>query len=116
MGGKYGVEESREILLKITDGLTPPACINHFVDLVAERGEDQTRFGAGIFNNTDMSTAKLAYTSANTFNQTLINAERGGRPKFDALASSPGGIADLPPEAFTGMDDLMQDERALYMQ
>lgn len=116
MGGKYGVEESREILLKITDGLTPPACINHFVDLVAERGEDQTRFGAGIFNNTDMSTAKLAYTSANTFNQTLINAERGGRPKFDALANTPGGIADLPPEAFTGMDDLMQDDRALYMQ
>lgn len=83
MSGKYDVNQSRDILLSITDGLTPQETINTFVDQVNAKGNDPQHFGSGLFNNTDASTMKFAYASAHVFSNTLKNLEKSVRELSD---------------------------------
>lgn len=71
MQGKYDVEESRQMLKQITDGLLPEKAVDIFVDKVSEQQEDKTVFGQGVINGNDVTTTKLSYISAQAFGKTL---------------------------------------------
>lgn len=71
MSGKYGVEESRERLHEITDGLVSPKAVDKFVDLVSEK-QKGPKFGQGVFNHQDLSTNKAAYISSAGFSKGVM--------------------------------------------
>lgn len=76
MSGKYGVDESREMLKSATSDidLIPEAAVDEFVDRIVEKQPAaDANFGRGVINKTEQSTAKLAYLNANTFSQALMN-------------------------------------------
>lgn len=62
MDGEYGVDESRDILKNVTQGLIPPQAIDKFVDEVSKE-QTGPKFGEGIINNTPTTTKQLAYAS-----------------------------------------------------
>lgn len=71
--GKYDVEKSREILKNVTKDLIPEKAVDQFVDQVAAKQESNAKFGRGVLNNTDMSTAKLSYVTGANFGKALKN-------------------------------------------
>lgn len=71
MGGKYDVEESRDILKETTEGLLPEKAVDEFVDTVAENQDPSENFGRGVINGNDMSTTKLSYINSQSFDKAL---------------------------------------------
>lgn len=70
--GKYGIEESRERMKAITNGLLPESAIEEFVDIVEQSQIANGKFGYGVINGMEMSTTKLAYVSGETFGKSLM--------------------------------------------
>ena len=73
MDGHYSVEDSRQILKGVTEGLLPEKAIDQFVDGVAKEQEPGKNFGYGVINHKDTTTTKLAYASARSFERAIQN-------------------------------------------
>lgn len=71
MSGKYDVEKSRQVLKEVTAGLIPEQAVDKFVDMVSAKQEPGAKFGVGVLNGTDMSTAKLSYKSGKQFGKAI---------------------------------------------
>lgn len=64
MSGEYGIEESRQILHHVTNGLVSPKAVDKFVDLTAAKQKDKSpaaTFGKGVINHTSANTTTLAF-------------------------------------------------------
>lgn len=74
MDGRYSIEQSRQVLKRITDGLLPEQVADTFVDLIAAEQEDPSqKFGYGVINNKPTTTMKLSYASVKSFGKTIQN-------------------------------------------
>lgn len=71
MDGRYSVEQSRDLLKQVTEGLLPEAAVDEFVDKVAERQEPGKNFGYGVINHKPTTTMKLSYASTTTFEKAI---------------------------------------------
>lgn len=75
MDGNAPVEESRNKLLEVTEGLAPVEAVNKFVDLVVDRqkalGLENENFGVGVISQTGLSNVSAAFMSAATFDRHL---------------------------------------------
>lgn len=105
MSGKYGVEESREKLHEITDGLVSPKAVDKFVDLVSEK-QSGPKFGQGVFNHQDLSTNKAAYISSAGFSKGVMrlaedNPQQSAYPEMLSEAE---------------LNDIMKEFESNYMQ
>lgn len=85
MRGDFDVEESRQRLKEVTDGLLPEEAVDKFVDQVYEAQVDKSeKFGHGVINQNEMTTTKLSYMSASGFTKaiedlgSLSDLEQGG--------------------------------------
>lgn len=72
MSGKYGTEQSRELLKSVTNGLIEPEAIDKFVDEISEHQVGE-HFGEGVINDTEITTKKLAYVTGENFGKALLN-------------------------------------------
>lgn len=72
MSGQYDVEESREKLKTVTEGLVGPSAVDEFVDRVAAKQKGEM-FGNGVINNTETTTMKLAYATGDSLGRALKN-------------------------------------------
>ena len=73
MDGRYSVEQSRQILKSVTEGLLPEQAVDKFVDAVAKHQEPGEKFGYGVINNKETTTMKLSYASAKSFEKAIQN-------------------------------------------
>jgi RNA polymerase rpb2, domain 6 len=87
MSGKYDIERSRQVLKEVTNGLIPEQAVDKFVNLVAAKQEPEAKFGHGVLNGTDMSTAKLSYKSGKQFGKALKDITNEQIGLDDDLAS-----------------------------
>lgn len=72
MGGDFGVEESRQRLKEVTEGLLPEGAVDKFVNQVAAAQQDpEANFGHGVINENEMTTTKLSYMSTQGFAKAL---------------------------------------------
>lgn len=73
MDGRYSVEQSRQILKSVTEGLLPEQAVDEFVDAVAKHQMPGEKFGYGVINNKETTTMKLSYASAKSFERAIQN-------------------------------------------
>lgn len=71
MDGRYSIEDSRDTLKRITEGLLPESAVDAFVNEVAKLQEPSEKFGYGVINNKPTTTMKLSYASAKSFEKAI---------------------------------------------